>query len=301
MWGLNLTCLVCNPDSQLMERVVPNPLEARARTAPAHAWGRTRSTLMALGIFVALMAAHVRAQGGPPMITDDPGTPGPNHWEVNLAWTDTATPGSSEFGLPLIDANYGVGDRIQLNYQASWNIVRADGDTTSGYSNTQLAVKWRFYDAGEHNLQISMYPRLTFLDPGSASARRGLADANTTFLLPFEFQKEFDWFAVNVDFGHIFCAHESAQGSEGSIYAVDRGWTGGLCIGREVKKNWELDLEWHTTTDDRVGRSEQTVNLGSRIGVAEHATILLAIGSDTSNTLGPRNSLLTYLGVQLTK
>jgi hypothetical protein len=259
MSGLPLIRLVCNPVSTLM-------------------------------VFVALMAAHARAQGGPPMITDDPGTPGPNHWEINLAWTDTGTPGSSEFGLPLLDANYGVGDRLQLNYQASWNIVSADGATTSGYSDTQLAVKWRFYDAGEHNLQISMYPRITFLDPGSASARRGLADPNTTYLVPFEFQKDFSWLSFNVDVGHIFCANE-----------VDRGWTGGLCVGREVKKNWELDAEWHTTTDERAGRSEQTVNFGSRIGVAEHATILLAIGRDISNTLGPRASVLTYLGVQLTK
>jgi len=224
------------------------------------------------------------------MITDDPGTPGPNHWEINLAWTDTGTPGTTEFGLPLLDANYGVGDRLQINYQASWNILHEDGAYEDGYSDSQLALKWRFYDAGEHNLQLSMYPRITFLNPGSASARRGLADSNTTFLMPFEIQKDFSLLSVNVDFGHTFCSSP-----------VDRGWTGGLCVGRDVVKGWELDAEWHTTTDERAGRSEQTINFGSRYDLSEHATILVALGRDLSNTLGPRASVLTYLGIQLRK
>jgi hypothetical protein len=111
------------------------------------------------------------------MITDDPGTPGDGHWEINLAWTDQRTPGSTLIGLPLLDANYGVGDRLQLNYQASWNILRDEGEgTQSGMSDSQLAVKWRFYDAGETGLQLSAYPRVFFLDPGSDSDRRGTAD-----------------------------------------------------------------------------------------------------------------------------
>jgi len=32
-------------------------------------------------------AAH--SQGGPPFITDDPGTPGNRHWEINLGWSST--------------------------------------------------------------------------------------------------------------------------------------------------------------------------------------------------------------------
>jgi len=245
---------------------------------------------LSLAFFFTVLVTRVWAQGGPPMITDDPGTPGPNHWEINLAWTDTGTPGVSEFGLPLLDANYGVGDRIQLNYQASWNILHEDGAYVDGYSDTQLAVKWRFLDEGEHKLQMSMYPRITFLDPGSASARRGLADPNTTFLMPFEIQEDFSLLSVNVDFGHIF-----------SSSPIDRGWTGGLCIGHNVTKPWELDAEWHTTTDERAGRSEQTINFGSRYDLSEHATILVALGRDLSNTLGPRASVLTYLGIQLRK
>jgi hypothetical protein len=223
------------------------------------------------------------------MITDDPGTPGPGKWEINIAWTDERTPGSTFFGLPLLDANYGVGDRIQLNCQASWNILRNAGQPSIvGMSDSQLAVKWRYFDAGEHGLRLSIYPRLTFLDPGSDSDRRRLADREATFLLPFEAQKDFQWFSVNVDGGCLLSADKK-----------DRGWMGGICIGRDVTKGWELDAEVHVNTDEHAGRSEWIANAGSRVDLSEHAALLLAVGRDFRNQLGPKISLLSYVGLQL--
>jgi hypothetical protein len=223
------------------------------------------------------------------MITDDPGTPGDGHWEINLAWTDQRTPGSTLIGLPLLDANYGVGDRLQLNYQASWNILRDEGEgTQSGMSDSQLAVKWRFYDAGETGLQLSAYPRVFFLDPGSDSDRRGTADPDTSFLLPFEIRKDLGVVSVNADFGHMF-----------SGAARDRGWMGGLCVGREVSKGWELDAEAHVDASERLGRYEAIINLGTRYDFSAHETLLLAIGRDAASSLGPRVSLLAYVGLQV--
>lgn len=248
---------------------------------------RPRTFLVPLALF--LGAAGLRAQGGPPMITDDPGTPGNGHWEINVAWTDQRTPGSTLLGLPLLDANYGVGDRIQLNYQGSWNVLRNDGDPEqSGMSDSQLAVKWRYYDAGETGLQLSTYPRLTFLNPGSDSDRRGTAGPDTTFLLPFEALRNFGFLSVNAEFGRTF----SAQ-------AEDRGWLAGLCVGREVRKGWELDAEAHLTSSERFRGSELILNAGSRYDLSEHATLLVALGRDARNSLGPRLSLLTYLGIQI--
>ena len=155
------------------------------------------STLLLAGAAVALAAARALAQGGPPMVTDDPGTPGDHHWEINLSWTDQRTPGSTVLGLPLLDANFGVGDRLQLNYQGSWNELRDPAGTESGLSDSQLALKWRFYDAGDTGLQASIYPRITFLNPGSDSDRRGTADAGTSFLMPFEVRRDFGLLAVD--------------------------------------------------------------------------------------------------------
>jgi hypothetical protein len=222
------------------------------------------------------------------MITDDPGTPGDRNWEINLAWTEQAVPGSTLTGLPLLDANYGVGDRIQLNYQASWNLLHESGAPgESGMSDSQLAVKWRFYDAGEEGLQVSMYPRCTFLDPGSDSDRRGTAGSTATFLMPFEVRRDLGAVSVNVDFGHTF-----------SAAASDRGWMGGLCVGRDLVKGWELDAEVHFTGSEGLRRGESTANIGTRYDFSRHNTLLLALGRDIGNTLGPRVSLLSFVGVQ---
>jgi hypothetical protein len=38
-----------------------------------------------LGLLLLLTPLSAFAQGGPPMVTDDPGTPGDGHWEINIA------------------------------------------------------------------------------------------------------------------------------------------------------------------------------------------------------------------------
>jgi hypothetical protein len=234
-------------------------------------------------------APGLHAQGGPPMVTDDPGTPGNGHWEINLAWTVQQAPGSTIVGLPLLDANYGVGDRLQLNYQASWNFTREAGEANeNGMSGSQLAVKWRFYDAGEDGLQVSMYPRYTFPESDSDSDPSNPAGSTATFLMPFEVRKNLGIVSVNADFGYTFSAAEDAK-----------GWMGGLCIGRNVTKSWELDAEIRYTGSERLQRSETAVNIGTRYDFNEHSTLLLAIGRDMSSALGPRISLLSYVGIQL--
>jgi hypothetical protein len=50
-----------------------------------------------------LSAGAARAQGGPPFITDDPGTPGNRHWEINLGWIANHNPGQSYYEIPDVD------------------------------------------------------------------------------------------------------------------------------------------------------------------------------------------------------
>src|SRR6476646_807261 len=64
--------------------------------------------------------AQVCAQGGPPLLTDDPGTPGNRNWEINIASTHFRSPGEREIEAPLLDINYGLGDRIQLKYEVPY-------------------------------------------------------------------------------------------------------------------------------------------------------------------------------------
>ncbi|HET7232126.1 MAG TPA: hypothetical protein VFJ16_19120 [Longimicrobium sp.] len=45
------------------------------------------------------------AQGGPPLMTDDPGTPDPGTWEVNVAVTGDLTSAGRGYELPVFDVN----------------------------------------------------------------------------------------------------------------------------------------------------------------------------------------------------
>jgi hypothetical protein len=233
--------------------------------------------------------SRMAAQGGPPMLTDDPGTPGPNKWEINVGWTTQEYPGLTETGAPQLDVNYGLGDRIELTYFATYTDDRGDGGASRwGMSDSELAVKWRFYDGGDHGLQVSVYPEAVFLTPGSRSDRRGIADGNTGYVLPFQFQRNFKWLSVNVDCGHTF-----GTGTDGD------GWFGGICVGREVRKGWEIDAEVHVNADEGVGHTESVGNVATRIDLFERCTLMLLLGRDLKNQLGPRASLLSYVGIQL--
>jgi hypothetical protein len=222
------------------------------------------------------------------MITDDPGTPGPGRWEINLGWTDQRTPGSTEYGLPLLDANYGLGERVELTYEAPWSIVRDGSGDHTGPGDSLIGAKWRFYDAGDDGWQASVYPQLTFLDPDSHADRRGLAEPDTTWLLPVEVAKDLGPIELNVDGGRSLGPRAS-----------DGGWIAGVVLGREVRKGWEVDGEIHVNASEGFGRSEWIENLGTRINLSDRVILMLALGRDFRNQLGPRVSLLSYLGFQI--
>ena len=67
-----------------------------------------------------LSATPAFAQGGPPYYTNDPGTPGPFNWEINLGYMPFFYSNQSVSHAPDVDINFGIGDRIQLTYENAW-------------------------------------------------------------------------------------------------------------------------------------------------------------------------------------
>ena len=67
----------------------------------------------------ALVASLPVHAAGPPLITDDPGTPGDGRWEINLPITLEQTRSQRLFEAPLFDINYGLGERTQESYLRS--------------------------------------------------------------------------------------------------------------------------------------------------------------------------------------
>ena len=225
------------------------------------------------------------AEGGPPMLTDDPGTPGDGNWEINLSWTSERTSNSKQDQLPLADINYGAGDRVQLNFQIPWVIESDSG--TAGFGDAQIGVKWRFFDQGEDGWQIATYPQIHFIPPGLHHATA--AESGVGYLVPIEIQRDFGGFDAGFDIvGEI------------SPSRNDNGWIAGIEVGRKVSKRLELMGEVHDETADGPRAHELVLNIGARGTLSEHLMLLMSLGSDIENTIGARNRWISYLGLRLT-
>jgi hypothetical protein len=246
-----------------------------------------RWALVGLGVtFLGLPV--MLAQGGPPMLTDDPGTPGDKHWEVNVASTFNHSPnGEQSLGLPLVDINYGVGDHLQLKYEGPMLLGREPGEAaTSGYGNPEFGVKWRFVDEDKSGLDISTYPQYSLNN--ASSAQKGLVDPGSSFLLPLEFHGklvgEMEW---NVEFGRNFHSR------------LDDTWLYGLAIGQELSKSFEFALEFHG--EGKFSGSDELIgNLGGRLKLTEHQTLLISAGRSLNRLHGDEFDFVGYLGMQFT-
>ncbi|HVT71839.1 MAG TPA: hypothetical protein VHD61_01775 [Lacunisphaera sp.] len=235
-----------------------------------------------------LLPVLARAQGGPPLATDDPGTPGDGNWEINLAWTREHAAGATAQESPLVDINYGWGERLQLKYEASWLVLSGEGrGARAGVSDSSAGVKWRFRDDGPQGWAVSTFPQLGFRTAGS-SVRRGVATGDTTFLLPFEVQRTFGVLELNADAGWSFDRR-----------APD-GWLGGLAAGTEWRPGCELLAEIHAEGETGAGLVRLLGDVGARVRLGAHATLLVSAGGDLRRRDGGR-AVISYVGVQLTR
>src|SRR6266542_322531 len=112
---------------------------------------------------LALVPARALAQGGPPLITGDPDTPGPGYWEINLSGLLEKTHRARIMELPRLDFNYGAGERIQLKFEVPWLVVNAPGEAAQrAPGNSVAGVKWRFLGREGTRIAWAIYPQFEF-------------------------------------------------------------------------------------------------------------------------------------------
>ncbi len=238
--------------------------------------------LVWLGIALAVTA---RGQGGPPMITDDPGTPGSGKWENNFAFTFEHRSGESSYDLPMIDLNYGVGDHIQLTLQTAPTVLQKEQQgPVAGLGGVEAAVKWRFLDEQKSGFDMSMFPRIVF-NIQQSSARRGLSEEGTRLQIPFQAARTFGKWHADVEVGPL-------------VTTVGRGeWLYGAVAGYDVNNKTVVMAEVHTTSRMNFTRNTVTLNFGLRRELDEHHVLIASIGHEIH---APDESLalIGYLGVQ---
>jgi len=262
--------------------------------------------LLLLLLAIAIAATPAHAQGGPPFITDDPGTPGNHHWEINFGWIANHNPANATYQTPDIDMNYGWGDRIQLKYELPMAVATDPNNTTrAGLGESLIGIKWRPYEyhkAGEaksdENMLFSLgtYPQASINNPTSA-VRRGIVENGPQYYLPMEFTAKTGWVNWNGEVGHWF-------GNQ----LVPSRWGRGLIAGHEFNDRLELYAEVYDLQDaNRIGTVPKqralTADFGGRQSLTRSNKIrLLFMGGRAIQAVTRQNSepnWIAYLGVQV--
>ncbi|MGA7293188.1 MAG: hypothetical protein WBW53_21500 [Terriglobales bacterium] len=244
------------------------------------------SGLLLIGALAALTLTAA-AQGGPPFITNDPGTPGNENWEINVMTYSERHPTERIFNAPLLDMNYGVGDRIQLTWEVPYLVEGTDGGPTrTGLGKSVPGVKWRFYDSDEKKLAISVFPQIEFNNPGSSSLPRGLVDYGTRFYLPIELSKKVGPFEVNPEVGYIFA---NGKGS---------AWFTGLVVLKEISKRVELATEFYGIGNTDGSYHWDTLDFGGRYTLGQHFVLLFMAGRSLTTPSIDQPQFFGYGGMQ---
>jgi hypothetical protein len=238
-----------------------------------------------LAILILFVPDSSFAQGGPPLITDDPDTPGPGFWEINLATIFERSLSRRRIEAPLADINYGVGTRIQLKFEIPWLHVREGGQSVGiGPGNALYGVKWRFIGEEGERIAWSIYPQLE-VNTSDSMSEKALVAEGPQFFFPTEFTVQMGRFEINGEVGHNF------------VRDGDDEWAYGVSTEIETLLGLEVVGEVHAERSKR-SPTELIVDLGARQQITQQVTLLMAIGTAVHGVRGERVRLRLYGGLQ---
>ena len=239
-----------------------------------------------VALVTALASQTAFAQGGPPLLTDDPGTPGDGKWEINIGFMFEKLLREKLYEAPILDVNYGLGERIQLKYEVPWVILNEKGaDAKSGLGNSEFGIKYRFLDETTHSVSMSIYPQFSFNNPTS-SDERGLVDSGTEFLLPFQIARHVGPVELGLELGYALKQHEKDE------------WIYGLAAAWPLTERFELLGEVYGVATTDFEEDTLVFNLGGVHEVHENVNLLFSAGRSFRESSETEPQLLMFFGFQ---
>lgn len=233
-----------------------------------------------------LLTISAQAQGGPPMLTDDPGTPGNKNWEVNLFATLERGRDRRMSEIPNVDINYGLGEHIQLKFEVPWLLMKEYGEQAeNGLGDSLVGVKWRFIDEERHGFDMSTYPQFGFNNL-TRSVTRGLVDKGTKLFLPIEAVKKVGPLEVDGEIGYQLSQHTTDE----LVY--------GLAIGDQLTKRIEMIGELHGSVFRTLREDELFFNVGARVKITKNYLLLLSAGRTINHISGTGSRYIAAFGIQ---
>lgn len=221
------------------------------------------------------ISTHLFAQsGGPPMLTDDPGTTEFRKWEINTSTTSSVS-GIVRIGIPYIDANYGAAHNLQLKVESPYLITFNHGKTSGEPGDIELGIKYRIADEAKHFLSLGIYPQYVI---------RG----DKGFLFPVLAEKTFGKFLIGEDLGFFF-----GDGGTNNFQL-------GNLLGYQATPKTQVMGEFFFQRNyDIPANSEGYINFGFRHTLSETFTLMGSFGSQMITPRGgDREKFISYLGIQ---
>jgi hypothetical protein len=235
------------------------------------------------GISALFASSFVAA--GPPLITNDTGTPGDGHWEFDFAAAGERIDGQWELAAPDLDINYGLGESIQLTAHLSWNHRHAKPDGwMSAPGTVELAVRWRFLDEDRNGISMAIQPHWESRGL-RGSVRKELAPAGQEWVLPLQINRSIGLTTLGVEIAR----HWSTQDED--------AWQYGAYLQRACGSSWVCVAEVNAT-NAADSSTETILNFGVQHEFSKTRSVIVGLGKQVGGEK-PRASPFLYLGIQL--
>lgn len=220
---------------------------------------------------VFLLAIPLAVRAGPPFLTDDPEPVEYGTWEIYLASQYTESKDGVAFAAPHMEINYGILPNFQLHVILPAEYVRPSGGPSHyGYGDTELGLKWKFYENEEAHFLAGILP---LLEVPTGDKGKGLGKGEPQFFMPLWLQKSWGpW--TTYGGGGYWINPGSGNRNYGFV-----GWE----IQRDITKQFTLGAEiFHRTPAEVGGVSNTGFNVGSIVNLADNHHILFSAGRDIS-------------------
>jgi len=219
--------------------------------------------------------------GGPPMITDDPGTPGKGNWEINFSVNSDLKKYEKEFETPLLDINFGFNERTQLKMEFPYLFAKTvPGEYRSRFGDITFGIKYRFLDEDKSGIAISLNPQITVATS---------SESNNEYLFPLEIEKSFAKVVIGLDVRYTYISGDEDFIQNGLLLGFD--FSERLVVMGEI-------VYWANV--QKFDGVEGVVNLGMKYQMNDLFTFMTSLGTGLFSSTGDlRTTFISFVGFQI--
>ncbi len=241
-----------------------------------HPW----TSLALLAGLASLMTAATAAE--------DTDTAGAGRMEINIGMSANKVGRIWEYGLPAMEINYGVGDRMQLQLAGSRvSLHESDMFVRSGIGSATVGLKWRLLDQEQAGVAVGVFPLYRW-NPSSSAERRGIVEAGSELLVPLLLGLRQGDTAYYAEFGRVV-------ESDGS-----RKWARGVKFLHQCRANVECRVELQQELASPTGH-HTIISSGFKWAMNDTYSVVAGIGRDVDSIRDGARGVIFNLGLQILK